>query len=98
MNPGEANNREAKRQTLLGQRHAPEAVLRSNLQVHRIDAMARAHMQRALNHILGAYIAINEAGRARTVDQLVSDLLKVERLNNQLQQQPPPGVAKPIRV
>jgi hypothetical protein len=99
MNPGEINSADTERQALLGQLNAAEAVLRGNLHVHRVDATARAHMQRALAHLLEAYIAINEAGRARTVEQLVNDLMKVERLTNQLQQQSPPGIAaKPIRV
>jgi hypothetical protein len=87
MNPAEANHREAQRQALLGQLNAAEAALRANLGLHRLDAIARAHMERALAHVREACIAIGEAGRARTVEQLGNDLLNVERLSNQVRQQ-----------
>ena len=54
---------------------------------HRLDAIARAHMERALAHVREACIAINEAGHVRTVEQLGNDLLNVERLSNQVRQQ-----------
>ena len=87
MNDGELNVTETERQALLGQLNSAEAILRGNLHQHRVDPTARAHMERALAHVREAYIAISEAGRARTVDQLVNDFLLVERLSTQVRQQ-----------
>jgi len=92
MNPGEIHLAESRRQTLLGQLHAAEAAVRSNLNFHDIEANARAHMERALAHIREACNAINEIGRARTVKQLVDELERLERAFDELRQSPPPGV------
>ncbi|HXT41487.1 MAG TPA: hypothetical protein VN887_15885 [Candidatus Angelobacter sp.] len=89
MNPSEANNREAKRQALLGQLHAAEAALRANLDVDCADVTARVHMQRALAHIQEATVAVHGVGRARTVWQLVDDLTKLKRDSDDLQQESP---------
>jgi hypothetical protein len=53
-----------------------------------------------LSHTREAYIATNEVGKARTVQRLVSDLEKVERLTEKLRkrQSPEPVVVKPIRI
>jgi len=88
MNADELNVSEAERQVLLGQLNSAESSLRSNLHVHRVDATARAHMERALAHVREACIAIDATGHARNVEQLVTDLLKVERLASQVRQQP----------
>jgi hypothetical protein len=57
-----------------------ESALRENLHRHDLDSTARAHMERAANHVREAYVATNEHGKARTVCRLVGDLEKVERL------------------
>lgn len=57
-----------------------DSSLRENLHRPDLDPMARAHMERALNHVREAHIATNEIGKARTVHQLVSDCEGVERL------------------
>lgn len=89
MTPDELNTAEAERQTMLGQLQAAEAALRGNLHLHRVDVAARAHMERALAHVREACVAVREVGRARTVDQLVSELQHVEHLYNRLRQQTP---------
>ena len=89
MNPAEANNREAKRQALLGQLHAAEAALRANLDLDCAEVTARVHMQRALAHIQEATVAVHGVGRARTVWQLVEDLTKLKRDSDGLRQEPP---------
>ena len=89
MNPAEANNREAKRQALLGQLHAAEAALRANLDLDCAEVTARVHMQRALAHIQEAAVAMSGVGRARTVWQLVDDLTKLKRDSADLEQEPP---------
>ena len=88
MSADELNVSEAERQVLLGQLNAAESALRSNLHVHRVDTTARAHMERALAHVREACIAISATGHVRNVEQLVTDLLKVERLASQVRQQP----------
>jgi hypothetical protein len=99
MNPGELSVAESKRQALLGQLKIAEAALRGSLHRHGLDVIARAHLERALAHVHEAYIAINEAGRARTVQQMVEDLARVEQLCEELRQAPPPGVTvKPLRA
>ena len=92
MNPGEITMLESKRQALLGQLRSVEASLRGGLQLHGLGAIARAHLERALAHVHEAYIALNEAGRARTVDQLVNDLVQIARYFEEIRREPPPGV------
>ena len=80
MNPDDLNAVEAKRQALLGQLKAAESALRSGLHTHGFGSTARAHMERALAHIQEAYVAINEINRARTVQQLVDDLNRIQQV------------------
>jgi hypothetical protein len=65
---------------ILNRLNDAESALRENLHRHDLDATARAHMERALNHVREAGIATNDIGRARTVQELVNDLKKVELL------------------
>jgi len=76
--------------SILEELTAAENALRANLHRHDLDPTARAHMERATSHVHEAYVAINEVGKARTVQQLVGDLEKVERLVAKLRQQPRP--------
>ena len=71
---------EAKRQELLGQIKAAESALRSGLHTQGFGSIARAHMERAMAHICEAYIAINEARQVRTVQQLVDDLNRIQKV------------------
>ena len=71
---------EAKRQELLGQIKAAESALRSGLHTRGFGSTARAHMERAMAHICEAYIAINEARQVRTVQQLVGDLNRIQKV------------------
>jgi hypothetical protein len=71
---------ENQRQALLGQLNAAEAALRSGLHTHGFGSTARAHIERALAHVQEAYIAINEINRARTVETLVNDLIRVQQV------------------
>ena len=48
------------RRTLLGQLQTAEVNLRAGLHQHGLDAIVRAHLERALAHIREAYIAVNE--------------------------------------
>ena len=76
-----------------------ESALRENLHRHDLDSNARAHMERAASHTREAYIATNEIGKARTVQRLVDDLDKADRLVARLRGQRPEGVVvKPIRI
>ena len=84
---------------ILEQLNDAESALRENLHRHDLDPTARAHMERALSHVHEAYVATNEVGKARTVQQLVGDLEKVDRLLEKVRQRPKPElVAKPMRV
>ena len=80
MNADELKAIEKQQQALLGQLNAAETALRSGLHTHGFGSTARAHMERALAHIQEAYIAINEINRARTVQQLVNDLVRVQQV------------------
>ena len=71
---------EAKRLELLGQIKSAESALRSGLHTHGFGSTARAHMERAMAHICEAYIAINEARQVRTVQQLVDDLNRIQKV------------------
>jgi hypothetical protein len=80
MNPNDLKLIEGQRQALLGQLTAAEAAVRRGLDTHGFGSTARTHMERALAHIQEAYIAINEINRARSVDQLVNDLIRVQQV------------------
>jgi hypothetical protein len=80
MNPNDPNTVDAKRQSLLDQLTTAESALRSGLHTHGFGSTTRAHMERALAHIQEAYIAINEINRARTVQQLVNELVRVQQV------------------
>jgi predicted Fe-Mo cluster-binding NifX family protein len=80
MNSGELKAIEAQRQALLGQLTTAEIALRIGLHTHGFGSIARAHLERALAHIQEAGVAINEINRARTVEQLVNDLIHVQQM------------------
>ncbi|HPV81765.1 MAG: hypothetical protein MUC88_24690 [Planctomycetes bacterium] len=76
-----------------------ESALRENLHRHDLDPNARAHMERAVSHTREAYIATNEIGKARTVQRLVGDLDKADRLIAKLRGlRPQGGNVKSIRI
>jgi hypothetical protein len=80
MNSDDLKTIENQRQALLGQLKAAESALRSGLHTHGFGSIARAHLERALAHIQEAYVAINEINRARTVEQLVNDLTRIQQV------------------
>jgi len=71
--------------------------LRTNLHMHCVSETVRAHMERGLSHVHEGYIAVNGAGRARTVHQLVEHLEKVELLFNKLRHRSEQGIV-PIKI
>ena len=76
-----------------------EQALRENLHRHDLDPTAREHMERALSHVREAYIATNEVGKARSVQQLVGDLENVDRIVEKVRHRQKPDVTtKPIRI
>ena len=75
-----------------------EQCLRANMHAHGVDDNARAHMERAVAHIREAYVAISEAERARTVQELVAELVKVECLVEKLHRKSAPVAAKSIHA
>ncbi len=84
MNPEDSNAVEKHRQTVRGQLMSADSALRANLHMHGLDSNGRAHMERALAHVREAYVAVAGEGRARTVHQLVAELLKMENLHETL--------------
>ena len=80
MNNEEIKAIESRRHALLEQLTAAETALRNNLHTHGFGHTAHEHMERALAHIREAYVAINEAGHARTVQQLVDDLVRIQQV------------------
>ena len=86
-------------QRILEQLKDAESALRENLHRHDLDPTARAHMERALNHTLEAYVATNEIGKAHSVQRLVGDLEKVEQILAKVHRRPATGVVmKPIHI
>ena len=65
-----------------------ESALRENLYRHDVDTNARAHMERAVCHVREAFIATNEIGKARSVQQLLANLEKADRLVEKVSQRP----------
>jgi hypothetical protein len=76
---------ETKRRELLGQLKAAESALRAGLHTQGFGGIARHHMERAMAHICEAYIAINESRQVRTVQQLVEDLNRIQKVMDDAQ-------------
>jgi hypothetical protein len=84
VNAGALNHLELRRQALLGQIQTADVNLRSGLHQHGMDALVRAHLERALAHIREAYIAVNEQAKVRTVQELADQLARVEQMQADL--------------
>ena len=87
MNTGGFDVVELRRRALLGQLQTAEVNLRAGLHQHGMDAVVRAHLERALAHIREAYIAVNEQTRVRTVQELADQLTRVEQMQAELRAQ-----------
>ena len=76
-----------------------DQALRENLHRNDLDPTAREHMERALSHVREAYVATNEIGKARSVQQLVGDLEKVNHIVAKVRRHElPTAQTKPIRI
>jgi hypothetical protein len=76
-----------------------DQALRENLHRNDLDPTAREHMERALSHVREAHIATNELGKARSVQQLVGDLEKVNHIVSKVRRRErSTTTAKPIRI
>ena len=91
MNAGALNHLELLRRTLLGQLQTADVNLRSGLHQHGMDAIVRAHLERALAHIREAYIAVNEQAKIRSVQELADQLIRVEQMQADLRAQQTPA-------
>ena len=80
MNAGSLNRLELLRRALLGQLQTADANLRSGLHQHGMDALVRAHLERALAHIREATIAVNEQTKIRSVQELADQLTRIEQM------------------
>jgi hypothetical protein len=77
---------------ILGQLNDAESALRENLHRRDLNPTAREHVERALSHVREAYIATNEIGKGRTVQQLVKDCESFDRLLEKVRTHESPGV------
>jgi hypothetical protein len=84
MNASALNRLELARQTLLGQLHTADVNLRAGLHQHGLDAIVRAHLERALAHIREASIAVNERTKVRSVQELAEELSRIEQMQADL--------------
>jgi hypothetical protein len=91
MNVGEMNHLELWRQALLGQLQTADVNLRAGLHQHGMDAIVRAHLERALAHIGEAHIAVNEQTKVRTVHELADQLARVEQIQADLRNRQTPA-------
>jgi hypothetical protein len=91
MNAGALNRLERLRRTLLGQLQTADVNLRAGLHQHGMDAIVRAHLERALAHIREAYIAVNEQAKIRTVQELADQLSRIEQIQADLRAQQTPA-------
>ena len=87
MNTGGFDVVELRRRALLGQLQTAEVNLRAGLHQHGMDAVVRAHLERALAHIREAYIAVNEQTKIRTVQELADQLARIEQMPADLRSQ-----------
>lgn len=91
MNTGALNVVELRRRALLDQFQTAEVNLRAGLHQHGMDAVVRAHLDRALAHIREAYIAVNEQTKVRTVQELADQLSRIEQMQADLRTQQSPA-------
>ena len=91
MNASALNRLERLRRTLLGQLHTADVNLRAGLHQHGMDAIVRAHLERALAHIREACIVVNEQSKVRTVQELADQLTHIEQIQADLRAQQPPA-------
>ena len=91
MNAGALNRLERLRRMLLGQLQTADVNLRAGLHQHGMDAIVRAHLERALAHIREAYIAVNEQAKIRTVQELADQLSRIEQIQADLRAQQTPA-------
>jgi hypothetical protein len=91
MNQGALNLLELRRRTLLGQFATAEVNLRAGLHQHGLDALVRAHMERALAHIREASIAVNDQTKIRSVQELADQLARIEQMQADLRAQETPA-------
>ena len=98
MNSGTLNHLELARQTLLGQLHTADANLRAGLHQHGLDAIVRAHLERALAHIREAYIAVNEQAKIRSVQELADQLARIEQMQDDLRAEQKPADESPTSI
>ena len=100
MNPGSVTRLELLRRALLGQLQTADANLRSGLHQQGMDAIVRAHMERALAHIREGYIAVNEQTKVRTVQELADQLTRIEQMQADLRadQKPADESSTSIRI
>ena len=91
MNAGALNRLERLRRTLLGQLQTADVNLRAGLHQHGMDAIVRAHLDRALAHIREAYIAVNERAKIRTVHELADQFSRIGQIQADLRAQQTPA-------
>jgi hypothetical protein len=84
MNGVTLNHLKLRRRTLLGQLQTADVNLGAVLHQHGMDALVRAHLERALAHIREAYIAVNEQTKVLTVQELADQLARVEQMQADL--------------
>jgi hypothetical protein len=91
MNAGALNRLALLRRALLGQLQTADANLRSGLHQHGMDAIVRAHLERALAHIREATIAVNEQVKIRSVQELTDQLTRIEQMQTGLRSDQKPA-------
>jgi len=91
MNAGSFNRLELLRRALLDQLQTADVNLRSGLHQHGVDALVRAHLERALAHIREAYIAVNEQTKIRSVQELTEQLARIEQMQADLRAEQKPA-------
>ena len=91
MNAGALNRLELLRRALLGQLQTADVNLRAGLHQHGMDAIVRAHLERALAHIREACIAVSEQTKVRTVQELADQLARIEQMQADLRAQQTPA-------
>ena len=90
MNACSFNRLELLRRALLGQLQTADVNLRSGLHQHGVDALVRAHLERALAHIREATIAVNEQTKIRSVQELTEQLARIEQMQADLRAEQKP--------
>ena len=87
MTAAESNAPDLNRHALHVRLQSADTALRAGLNQACVEAIIRAHIERAVAHIREAEAALHNLARARTVEQLAEQLTRIDEMREELRSQ-----------